>query len=142
MLKSPLKESIVLLGQVWLTIFATNCFTLRKLNCSWRKKWRRVGGCPDMSGGGSADILFPLVHNPCLLPSLENLEKKMTRDLLFWTWINSILLQVYVYILQMNAFTVEAIYVNKEKKRDWSSQGWVQERVVFSSFTNKCIWIF
>lgn len=61
---------------------ATNCFTLRKLNCSWRKKWRRVGGCPDMSGGGSADILFPLVHNPCLLPSLENLEKNDTWSLI------------------------------------------------------------
>lgn len=99
--------------EVWLIIFASDSFTMRWLNCTWRKKWRRVGGCPDMSGGGSADILFPLVHNPCPLLSLENLEK-MTRDLLFWTWINSILLQVHVYILQMNAFTVGAIYVNKE----------------------------
>lgn len=68
--------------EVWLIIFASDSFTMRWLNCTWRKKWRRVGGCPDMSGGGSADILFPLVHNPCLLPSLENLEKNDTWSLI------------------------------------------------------------
>lgn len=68
--------------EVWLIIFASDSFTTRWLNCTWRKKWRRVGGCPDMSGGGSADILFPLVHNPCPLLSLENLEKNDTWSLI------------------------------------------------------------
>lgn len=68
--------------EVWLIIFASDSFTMRWLNCTWRKKWRRVGGCPDMSGGGSADILFPLVHNPCPLLSLENLEKNDTWSLI------------------------------------------------------------
>lgn len=68
--------------EVWLIIFASDSFTMMWLNCTWRKKWRRVGGCPDMSGGGSADILFPLVHNPCPLLSLENLEKNDTWSLI------------------------------------------------------------
>lgn len=68
--------------EVWLIIFASDSFTMRWLNCTWRKKWRRVGGCPDMSGGGSADILFPLVHNPCPLLSLKNLEKNDTWSLI------------------------------------------------------------
>lgn len=68
--------------EVWLIIFASDSFTTRWLNCTWRKKWRRVGGCPDMSGGGSADIFFPLVHNPCPLLSLENLEKNDTWSLI------------------------------------------------------------
>lgn len=68
--------------EVWLIIFASDSFATRWLNCTWRKKWRRVGGCPDMSGGGSADILFPLVHNPCPLLSLENLEKNDTWSLI------------------------------------------------------------